>query len=138
MQVEFDAFAGRTDITVQEIKTAGEITRRQTMEEFQKWRSNMELWHAGIRSHVETAKGDGKGKGGTEGKGDSRVDKKVIAVWKLPEDQDNESFRHWVDAVDQQLEALDPQFDVLINYGTLLQQSGARMWGCYAMTRCCR
>ena len=24
----------------------------------------------------------------------------------------------------QQLEALDPQFDVLINYGTLLQQSG--------------
>ena len=42
-QVELDAYAGRTEITVQEIKTAGDLTRTQTMEEFQKWRSNMEL-----------------------------------------------------------------------------------------------
>ena len=41
-----------------------------------------------------------------EGQGSTRIDKKNIAVWKLPEDLDKLSFRHWVDAVDQQLEAV--------------------------------
>ena len=29
-----------------------------------------------------------------------------MSVWKLPDDLDKSSFRHWVDAVDQQLEVL--------------------------------
>ena len=82
------------------------------MEEFQTFQGNMELWYAGIKSHVEENMGDGKGKGGgstdgsTDGKGNGRVDKKEIAVWKLPDDPDKHSFRHWAVAVDQQLEAV--------------------------------
>ena len=32
------------------------------------------------------------------------IDKKEIAVWKIPEDVDKQCFRHWLDAIDQQLE----------------------------------
>ena len=93
---------------ISEVKTAGDLMRAQTLEEFQKFRDNMELWYAGIKAHVEKNGGgfDGKGKGGGEGKGSTRADKKDIAVWKLPDDLDKLSFRHWVDAVDQQLEAV--------------------------------
>ena len=52
------------------------------MEEFQKFRDNMELWYSGIKAHVEKNNGsgfDGKGKGGGsgsgEGKGGTRIDK---------------------------------------------------------------
>ena len=34
------------------------------------------------------------------------MDKKDIAVWNLPDDLGKSSFRHWVDAVDPQLEAV--------------------------------
>ena len=44
------------------------------------------------------------GGGGGRGRGEkSSLDKKELAVWKLPEDVDKMSFRHWVDAVDVQL-----------------------------------
>ena len=65
------------------------------------------MWYEGIKSHLDRGGGDGgKGKGGGDGKGGSRVDKKDIAVWKLPDDLDKSAFRHWVDAVDQQLEVV--------------------------------
>ena len=36
VHVELDAYAGRSEATFQEIKTAGDLTRAQTMEAFQK------------------------------------------------------------------------------------------------------
>jgi hypothetical protein len=95
---------------ISEVKTAGEVTWAQTMEEFKTCRGNMELWYSGIKAHVEKNVGgcDGKGKGDSsgEGKSSTRIDKKDISVSKLPDDLDKLSFRHWVDAVDQQLEAV--------------------------------
>ena len=41
------------------------------------------------------------GEGGDREKG---IDKKEIAVWKLPEEVDKTAFRHWIEAVDMQLE----------------------------------
>ena len=80
------------------------------MEEFKTFRENLELWYSGTKAHVKKngGGGDGEGKGGSsgEGKGSTRIDKKDTAVWKLPDDLDKLSFRHWVDAVDQQLEAV--------------------------------
>ena len=102
---ELEGFSGRTESLIADVKMAGEVTRAQTMDEFQTFRGNMELWYSGIKAHVEKNAGgfDGKGKGGGgggEGKGSTRIDKKVIAMWKLPDDLDKLSFRHWVDAVD--------------------------------------
>ena len=76
--VELEGFSGRAETMIAEVKTAGDTTRKETIEEFQKFRNNMELWYAGIKSHVEkNGSGfDGKGKGGGEGKGSTRVDKK--------------------------------------------------------------
>ena len=92
---ELEGFSGRTESLSADVKT---------------FRGNLELWYSGIKAHVEKngGGGDGKGKGGSsgEGKGSTRIDKKDIAVSKLPDDLDKLSFRHWVDAVDQQLEAV--------------------------------
>ena len=104
LHVDLKAYAGRTEATIRAIKTTGEVTHAQTMEEFQSFRGNMELWYSGIKSHVEKNVGDGKGKSGgsIDGNGTGRVDQKEIAVWKFPEDLDKQSFRHCVDVVDQQ------------------------------------
>ena len=69
--VELEGFSGRTETVIAEAKSAGDITRKETIEEFQKFRGKMELWYAGIQAHVEKNAGgtDGKGKGGNEGKG---------------------------------------------------------------------
>ena len=51
--------------------------------------------------------GFGGGSGGKFGEGGNRekgIDKKVIAVWKLPQEVDKTAFRHWIEVVDMQLE----------------------------------
>ena len=92
---ELQSFSDTTAAAIHEVKTSGELTRKETMEEFANFRGNMELWWTGIKSHLDKGgSSDGKGKGGGEGKGSSQVDKKHIAVWKLPDDLDKSSFRH--------------------------------------------
>ena len=55
---------------------------------------------------LQSAKGAGKG-AGSEGKGSGNgIDKKEVAVWKLPEDVSKVQYRHWSNAVDNQLEAV--------------------------------
>ena len=104
---ELQSFSDTTAAAIAEVKASGKLTRKETMDEFAKFRGNIELWYAGIKSHLDKGgSSDGKGKGGGDGKGNSRVHKKDIAVSKLPDDLDKSSFRHWVDAVDQQLEAV--------------------------------
>ena len=55
---------------------------------------------------LNSGKDAGKG-AGSEGKGvKGGIDKKKVAVWKLPEDLTNVQYRHWSNAVDIQLEAV--------------------------------
>ena len=76
---ELNAFSGRTEALIADVKSAGEVTRAQTMEEFKTFRGNMELWYSGIRAHVEKNGGGGKGtgRGSGDGKGSTRVDKRI-------------------------------------------------------------
>ena len=60
---ELEGSSGRTESLVTEAKTAGDLTHSQSMEEFQKFRDNMELWYAGIKAHVERNGGGFEGKG---------------------------------------------------------------------------
>ena len=110
---EIQSLSNTTATAIVEVKASGELSRKETTEEFAKFRENIEMWYAGIKSHLDKGgSSDGKGNCGGDGKGSSRVDKKDIAVWKLPDDLDKSSFRHWFDAVDQQLEAVHAQAQV--------------------------
>ena len=92
---ELDDFSGRAEALISEVKTAGEVTQAQTMEEFKSFRGNTELWYSGIKAHVENNGVDGKSKGGSSGDGkcSTRGDQKDIAVGKLLEDFNKLSFR---------------------------------------------
>ena len=66
--------------------------------------------------------GFGKGFGGDGGKGSGSgfgkgVDRKEVAVWKLPDDVSKVQFRHWANAVDLQLEAVHGwrHADIILN-----------------------
>ena len=100
-----DVYADQSTAVIKTIQQATDETRTQTMQEFQKWRSHIELWYWGIKSQVEKATGGGSiGQSGpSEGKGGKNIDRKEVSVWKLSEELDKQSFRHWLDAVDQQL-----------------------------------
>jgi hypothetical protein len=79
----------------------------------------MNTFCAGVKAEVQAmiahiaGSGGGKGagpsfagpdhKGGGKGSG---IDKKEVAVWKLPEDVTKVQYRHWSNAVDIQLEAV--------------------------------
>ena len=80
-------------------------------------RANIELWATAfqgkIESHLGGLSGVGNmqtGAGGAGGqekeKRGPQVDRKEVAVWKLADNVDKDGFRHWIDAVDNQLEAV--------------------------------
>ena len=82
--------------------------RTDTDFEFNKLKSEIEKWFELTEAHI-----DGQGQSGGYGKGSPHgghkgIDKTEIAVWKLPEELDKSSFRHWVDAVALQLEMVEP------------------------------
>ena len=70
-------------------------------------KKEINTWSASAKDQLQQPPGlpgaGGKGKGGSDG-GGKGMDKKEIAVWNLPEELDKSAFRHWVDAVDVQLE----------------------------------
>ena len=80
-------------------------------------RANIELWATAfqgkIESHLGALSGMGNMQTGIGGAGGQekekrgpQVDRKEVAVWKLPDNVDKDGFRHWIDAVDNQLEAV--------------------------------
>ena len=87
---ELNQFHATTAASIEEVKSSGGVLRKETTEEFSKFRASIEMWYEGIKSHLDRGGGGdgGKGKGGGDSKGGSRVDKKDIAVWKLPDDLD--------------------------------------------------
>ena len=84
-QVHFESTKFRTDTELELNKSKGDI---------EKW---LEL----AKAHI-----DGQGVSGGFGKRSPHkgIDKKEIGVWKLQEELDKSSFRHWDDAVDLQPE----------------------------------
>ena len=98
---ELNEYAAKSAAAMDAMNHAAQTTREATLAEFSTWRNNVEAWYNGIKQK-ETF--EGTGRTGGSGKGQS-MDKKEISVWKLPEGElDKQSFRHWLDAVDQQLE----------------------------------
>ena len=78
-------------------------------------RAELRTWSVGIKTEIQqfadAIRNDGGGGGMQsrlhEGKGTgSGIDKKELAVWKLSEDISKVHFRHWVNAIDIQLEAI--------------------------------
>ena len=103
LAAEMDAYADRAQAAMTAMDNSAAQTKKETMEEFIKLRQNIETWFDGLQ--VRSGNGGEmppRGSGGNAFR--SSVDKKEIAVWKLPEDVDKINFRHWLDAVDMQLE----------------------------------
>ena len=74
-------------------------------------RANIEMWANGFQTRIESQVGGLGGMqasaGGAEKeKKGPQVGCKEVAVWKLPDNVDKDGFRHWIDAVDNQLEAV--------------------------------
>ena len=80
-------------------------------------RANIEMWETGFQGKIESylgamggmqaGAGGAGGAGGVEKeKRGPQVDRKEAAVWKLPDNVGKDGFRHWIDAVDNQLEAV--------------------------------
>ena len=100
---EMDAYADRAQAAMVAMDNSAAKTKTETMEEFVKMRQNIETWFDGLQARAGSG-GEGPPRGSGGGAFRSSVDKKEIAVWKLPEDVDKINFRHWLDSVDMQLE----------------------------------
>ena len=101
-------YAEGRDVMVGQLQEESTKLRTDTEFEFNKLKGEIEKWFELAKAHIDgQGTSGGFGKGGPHG-GHTGVDKKEIAVWKLPEEFDKASFRHWVDAVDLQLEMVVP------------------------------
>ena len=76
------------------------VTKADILKEFDFRKTEMMQWFDGFKEQSgPPGLAAGKGRGGDRG-----IDEKEIAVWKNPEDVDKTGVRHWVEAVDMQLE----------------------------------
>ena len=87
------------------IEEAIGAVRKDAMDEFTTQRDLLHMTVKGFQAKF----GNGEGyipepRRGEESDKGSRVDKKDLAVWKLPDSLDKAAFRHWLDAVGIQLE----------------------------------
>jgi len=99
-----DDYTGERDILIGQLQADSAKIRTDVEYEFNTLKANVESWFELAKAHIDgQGTGGGISKGGPHG-GHKSVDKKEIAVWKIPEDVDKAAFRHWVDAVDFQLE----------------------------------
>ena len=92
------------------ITNLGEFGEKQTTA-LSALRANIDLWANGFQARIESQVGGLGGMQGSAGgaekeKKGPRVDRKEVAVWKLPDNVGKDGFRHWIDAVDNQLEAV--------------------------------
>ena len=95
-------------------------------------RNQLYTWAVGAKAEINDIEGVIKADKGFEGKGafsgkgfdggskcaGASIDRKEIAVWKLPEDVSKIHFRHWMNAVDPQLEAVHGwrHADIILNW----------------------
>ena len=87
---------------IDKVAADAEVTKNDILEEFEFRKIEMTQWSDGLKDQSgPPGLGGGKGKGGGV---DKNIDKKEIAVWKIPDEVDNTGFRNWVEVVDMQLE----------------------------------
>ena len=87
---------------IDKVAADAEVTKNDIIKESEFRNIEMTQWFDGFKDQSgPPGLGSGKGKGGGM---DKNIDKKEIAVWKIPDDVDKTGFRHWVEAVDMQLE----------------------------------
>jgi SMC interacting uncharacterized protein involved in chromosome segregation len=102
-----DKYTGERDAMLTQVQDDSAKLQAESMKirvdveyEFNTLKANVESWFTAAKAHIDGQGATGGfGKGGPHG-GSKSVDKKEIAVWKIPEDVDKASFRHWVDAID--------------------------------------
>ena len=110
MKVDFDlpmekrrTFATDTNTEIQRAKADSEQSMARLYGEIKDWAT-------GFQARIDSGGFGGKGRSGhigtSSGKGKSTLDKKEVNVWKLPESLTKADFRTWLDAVDNQLEAI--------------------------------
>ena len=92
------AFAGRRE----ESFTA---TRTGTETKMQALCAELDVWEALFRKEMSEAMRTGRFTPPVETTG-AKIDKKEVSVWKLPDKSSRPDVRHWIDAVDIQLEAV--------------------------------
>ena len=89
-------------IAIDKVAADAEVTKADILKESEFRKVEMTQWSDGFKDQSgPPGLGGGKGRGGGT---DKNIDKKEIAVWKIPDDVDKTGFRHWVKAVDMQLE----------------------------------
>ena len=103
---QMNAYAKNSSVWLQTVEEANAVNRQVMETEFAKHAQKIELLYEGVKAKFSSlasadGPGQGRGEGNQKGKG---MDKKDVAVWKLPEELNKIQFRHWNDAVETQLE----------------------------------
>ena len=85
---QMNAYAGNSAVWLQTVEEANAVNRQVMETEFAKHAQKIELLYEGVKSKFSSLAsadrpGQGRGEGNQKGKG---MDKKDVAVWKLPEE----------------------------------------------------
>ena len=111
-QMEFDNFKIQlnefADRSQAEVKRTQEVTENVIRD----LRFTIEAYLNGVRAKFDKRSSSADGGGGLFGekvqmkKNDPKVDKKEVNVWKLADNVNKFDFRHWLDAIDTQLDVV--------------------------------
>ena len=108
----FDEIRAAAGAELAEIKAAAGVEFAQVAQtgkdSIEALRNHIEFWATGFEKKMERKVGSGdfgRGERPESSKG-MRMDKKEVQVWKLADKVEKTDFRHWLDAIDVQLEAV--------------------------------
>ena len=104
---DIDGFAGRSVSAINEVKDAVLVVKTDATNEFHILKTNLETWATGLRLELGSGGSNTRAEyGSSSSKLPGVVDKKEVAVWKLADSVTKAEFRHWIDAMDIQLDAV--------------------------------
>ena len=98
-----------TDEWVVGVKGAVVEEQGRVMQEVQQLKANVERFASGLKAEIMAEVGTGGAQFGSRPEravGGLQLDKKQVAVWKLADNVSKPDFRHWLDAVSNQLEVV--------------------------------
>ena len=105
LKIQLNEFADRSQA---EVKRTQEVTENVIRD----LRFTIEAYLNGVRAEFDKRSSSADGGGGLFGekvqtkKNDPKVDKKEVNVWKLADNVSKLDFRHWLDAIDTQLDVV--------------------------------
>ena len=83
-----------------------EQSKAAAVKEIERLREDTKDWARGMQARLEESGAHGPSTSGKSGKGGSSMDRKDLAVWKLPDNVGKTDFRHWIDAINVNLEMI--------------------------------